>query len=253
MNKLPISIGILAWNSGQTLVDTILTYQEHGLFDIVNDVTVLFQEFTDEDKEIIDRFQLSAIGLKENVGIGKAFSFLAKIAQSDNILLLEHDWHLIENQEVTRNRLISGIKLLDSDVHCVRYRHREHPGYPHFSFKYRGVELQYYDEEIECTSPHLLDAIHWTEKPDEKFFGYISKHNDYYVSTARYANWTNNPCMYKKDFYLSIVPEFAGEHIELEANISRWWAKQSFRVAHGEGLFKHVDRKKYGDNELYSV
>jgi hypothetical protein len=59
--------------------------------------------------------------------------------------------------------------------------------------------------------------------------------------------------MYKKDFYLSIVPEFAGEHIELEANISRWWAKQSFRVAHGEGLFKHVDRKKYGNNEINNI
>jgi len=28
MNKLPISIGILAWKSGQTLVDTLETYYE---------------------------------------------------------------------------------------------------------------------------------------------------------------------------------------------------------------------------------
>jgi hypothetical protein len=250
MDKLPISVGILAWNSGQTLIDTLETYKENGLFDIVNDVTIFFQEFTDFDKEIAEKFQIPAIGIKENVGIGKAFTFLANIAKSENVLLLEHDWQLIEPIEIVRERLISGIKLLDSDVQCVRYRHRKHPGYPHFSFQYIGRELDYYDKEIECTSPHLLDSIHWLENPDEKFFGYISKYKDYYVSTSRYANWTNNPCMYKKEFYIKIVPEFAGEYIDLEGNISKWWARQSFRVAHGEGLFKHVDTKKYGNPEI---
>ena len=32
---------------------------------------------------------------------------------------------------------------------------------PHCSFKYQGRELDYYDKEIECTSPHLLDSVHW--------------------------------------------------------------------------------------------
>ena len=48
MEKLPISIGILAWNSGQVLVDTLTTYHQNGLFDMVNDVTILFQEVTSE-------------------------------------------------------------------------------------------------------------------------------------------------------------------------------------------------------------
>ena len=56
MNKLPISIGILAWNSGQVLVDTLTTYYENGLFDMVNDVTILFQEVTPQDMEIARHF-----------------------------------------------------------------------------------------------------------------------------------------------------------------------------------------------------
>ena len=27
----------------------------------------------------------------------------------------------------------------------------------------------------------------------------------------------------------------------LEGNISKWWAKQTYKVAHGEGLFTHID------------
>jgi hypothetical protein len=50
-NKLPISIGILAWNSGQVLVDTLTTYYENGLFNMVNDITILFQEVTKEEYE----------------------------------------------------------------------------------------------------------------------------------------------------------------------------------------------------------
>ena len=58
MKKLPISIGVLAWNSGQTLIDTLTTYYENGLLDIVNDTTILFQEFNEIDFQISKHFQL---------------------------------------------------------------------------------------------------------------------------------------------------------------------------------------------------
>ena len=160
-------------------------------------------------------------------------------------MILEHDWKLIESKETTSKRLKSGIDLLNNGFSAVRYRHRIDPGNPHFSFKYRGRELDYYDEEIECTSPHLLDSVHWCD-PDKKFSDKIQKEGEYFVTTSRWGNWTNNPTLYKKDFYLKTVEQFAGEGIALEGNISKWWAKQDFKVAHGEGLFKHLDEGKYG-------
>jgi hypothetical protein len=51
--------------------------------------------------------------------------------------------------------------------------------------------------------------------------------------------------MYKKQFYLDTVTPFVGEGIDLEGKISKWWCEQNYYVAHGEGLFKHLDRKKY--------
>jgi hypothetical protein len=244
MNKLPISIGILSWNSGQTLIDTLFTYHKNGLFDIVNDVTILFQQINDTDIQIADHFNLPYIGLNQNVGIGNGFILLTDSCKTENVLVLEHDWQLIESKETTHNRLQSGIQLLDNGFHAVRYRHRKEPGYPHFSFRHKGNELGYYDDEIGCTSPHLLDSLHWLDS-SESFPDKIGKEGEYFTTTSRWGNWTNNPTLYKKEFYINTVKPFAGDGIQLEGNISKWWSQQQFKVAHGEGLFSHVDKVKY--------
>lgn len=245
MEKLPLSIGILSWKSGQVLVNTLQTYFEREFLHQVNDVTILFQEFSEQDKQIAEHFNIPYIGLKENIGIGQGFIQLTENAQTDNVLVLEHDWKLIEDNETTNKRIRSGIELLENGYHCIRYRHRKNPGFPHFSFKYRGRELDYYDKEIEATSPHLLDSVHWTD-PSEQFSDKIQKEGEYFVTTSRWGNWTNNPCLYKKNFYLETVKPFAGSGIALEGNISKWWAKQTYKVAQGEGLFHHLDEGKFG-------
>ena len=245
MEKLPISIGILSWRSEQVLIDTLTTYYQNGLFDLVEDINILFQEFNEFDFQIGKHFGLNIIGMNDNIGIGKGFIKLTENAKTDNILILEHDWHLIEDSNITYKRLKEGLNLLNKGYSAIRYRHRENPGYPHFSFKHKGNELNYYDPEIECTSPHLLDSVHWCD-PSVEFPDKIQQDGEYFVSTSRWGNWTNNPCLYKKDFYLDVVKPFAGDGIALEGNISRWWAQQNYKVAHGEGLFKHVDLVKYG-------
>jgi hypothetical protein len=245
INKLPISIGILAWNSGQVLVDTLTTYYINGLLDMVNDVTILFQEVSEQDKQIANHFSISYIGLNENIGIGKAFKRLTENAQTDYVLILEHDWNLIENRETTYDILYNSYKSLEEGFDVIRLRHRKDPGYPHFSFQYEGRELEYYDDWHECTSPHLLDSIHWCE-PDIEFPNYIKKTGDIFHTTSRYGNWTNNPCLYKKEFYLNTIEPFMGEGIDLERKIAYWWSRQNFKVGHNEGLFKHNDWEKYG-------
>ena len=66
--------------------------------------------------------------------------------------------------------------------------------------------MDYYDKEIEVTSPHLLDSVHWCN-PAEKFPQHIKREGEYFITTSRYGNWTNNPCLYKKDFYLETVKQ----------------------------------------------
>ena len=245
MEKLPISIGILSWHSGQVLVDTLTTYYENGLFDMVNDVTILFQEFNEQDYQIAKHFGLNVIGMNSNIGIGKAFIKLTENAQSEYVLVLEHDWNLIEDKETTYNTLKRSYQAIEMGLDVVHLRHRKNPGFPHFSFRHQGNELTYYDEEIGATSPHLLDSVHWLD-PAVEFPDKINKSEDMFWTTSRYGNWTNNPCLYKKEFYLNVIEPFMGEGIDLERKIAYWWPRQNFKVGHNEGLFKHNDWAKYG-------
>ena len=253
LEKIELSVGILAWKSGQTLVDTLMSYAQGEFLESVNDVTILFQEVSDDDRLTADFFGIPYIGLEENIGIGEGFIKLTEQAQTDNVLILEHDWQLVEDKETTIKRLQEGINLLNNGFHAVKYRHRRNPGYPLFTYKHHGKELEYYDETIGYSSPHLLDCIHWVHHPEVKFKEYISKSGEWFTTTSRYANWTNNPTIYKKQFYLDIVKPFAGKGAELEINISRWWAEQNFQVAQGEGLFTHEDSAKYANTPLYEL
>ena len=246
--KLNLSIGILSWKTHSILINTLESYRKLGLLDIIPDIKILFQEICDEDKRIANDFNIKYIGLSYNIGIGKGFLTLAENAEYENVLLLENDWVLIENQINTILRLKNGIKLLDNNnINVIRYRHREHPGHPLFTFNpYKDNELNIYDAEIDAISPHLLDCIHWVADPDQKFSDKITKIDDYFITTSKWANWTNNPCMYKTSFYLSHIPNFAGNGIDLEGKIGKWWNRQNFYVAQGSGLFTHRDIVKYG-------
>jgi hypothetical protein len=42
---------------------------------------------------------------------------------------------------------------------------------------------------------------------------------------------------------------FSYEEKHLEPSISKWWASQEYKVAWGEGLFKHVDYDKWSPKE----
>ena len=250
MKKLPLSIGILAWNSGQTLVNTLTSYYYSGLLSLTDDIKLFFQEFNDDDRRIAEHFKIDYIPSKTNIGIGKAFIELVKSAKHENFLILEHDWKLIENPETTFNRLKNGIEFLDRGTSTIRFRHRKEPGYPHFSEKYMNVGWDYIDPWIETKSSHLLDCIHWIENPEQQFPKKISKVDflgeNYYVADSEVSNWTNNPGLFKTEFFQQILTQFPGEGIDLEKNISYWWARQNFTCAHGEGLFKHEDLAKYG-------
>ena len=137
MEKLPISIGILAWNSGQTLVNTLHSYFEREFLHQINDVCILFQEASEQDKQIAEHFGIPYIALDNNIGIGQGFIQLTEQAKTDNVLVLEHDWKLIEDKETARVRLKSGVDMLNKGYSCIRYRHRANPGHPHFSFQYQ--------------------------------------------------------------------------------------------------------------------
>ena len=244
MNLLPISICILSWNNRISLSNSLKSYKKNGLLDITDDVTILFQQVSKEDVDLANRYGVKYIGEKNNIGIGKGIIKLLENTKHQHVLFLEQDFELLENKENTYYQLSKGLEFIKKGYHVVRYRHRKKPGYPLFSLMHKGKELEYYDDWHKVTSPHLLESIHWLD-PAESFPDKIQKDGDFFITTSRWANWTNNPFLLNKEFYLKTLTPFAGEGVHFERNIAPWWVQQNFKIAQGEGLFTHNDLKKY--------
>lgn len=251
MEKLPISIGILGWNSNNSsLPNTLFSYLRNEFLEVSDDITIFFQEFKEEDKKLADYFNLKYIESDTNVGIAKAFYSLVNNAKYENFLILEHDWYLQENAETVLKRMKSAIKMLNDGYDCIKMRSMLRPGFTDFSvIRYMDNPLSYFDEELQLPYPHLLDACHVFKNIHETYPNEIQQVFDgdcmYYTSSSRYGNYTNNPCIYKTKFFKEILEKFLGEKDSLEGLISRWWAHQNFKVAHSEGLFTHFDVVKY--------
>ena len=171
---LPISICILSWKNEVTLENTLKSYQKNGFLKISDDITILFQEVSDKDKKIANKYGIKYIGLQENIGIGKGIIQLLKNAKYEPVLFLENDWELIESQEETQHQVSEGLQLLNEGYDVVRYRHRKNPGHPLHSLKHKGNELTYYDDWHKVTSPHLLESLHWLD-PAKEFPDKIQK------------------------------------------------------------------------------
>lgn len=239
MVKLNISIGILSWKSPLTIINTLESYKNSGLLSIVKDVKIFFQEGTDTDRDIAKMYKVDAIISEYNAGIGKGLTMLAQSALTPNILLLENDWVCIEKVDVVYEQLSCGLELLNQKkADMIKYRHRYTPGNPLYTVQYMGEEMR--------SPKHLFDCVHWLEDPDKKFPDIISKdiYTNFYLCNSKYANHTNNPTMYKTNFYLKNISPFSGEGVDLEGKIDGWWQEQNFTVAHGHGLFTHhrIDR-----------
>jgi FkbM family methyltransferase len=86
---------------------------------------------------------------------------------------------------------------------------------------------------------HLLDCVHWLTDPDKKFPQYIkSIVPGWYITSAQYANWTNNPHMIRTDWANDVLLPRLGDK-DIELSLQKWWGKTAFVVAQGEGLFTH--------------
>jgi len=246
MNKLPIGLGILSWRSDKSIKNTLSSLSRNGLLEICSESRIFFQQTRNSDLRLASRYKLDVISSNENIGIGKAFLELAESFNEPYIILLEHDWQLVENLNQTYAQLKNALDLIERGCNCVRLRHRYKYGEPHYSVgKYREKELDYYDDWIELYHPHLIDTLHWIERPDLKWPEKIQKNGEFFICDSRYANWTNNPCLMERQFFIDSINNFVGDGIDLERNISFWWARQNFRVAQGEGLFMHNDKDKY--------
>lgn len=249
-----LAIGMVSWGAPATLWKTLASYRSHGLLDLADDFTIYFNERTAIDTHIARHFSVNAIGSPENVGIGRALAALVARSGCDCFLFLENDWELVEDAVVAQARLSRALELLRGDrVDVVKLRHRHRHGEPLFHEHYKGREE---------SAPHfLLDTVHWLDDPAARFPDRIRKEHldgdDWFFASARFSNFTNNPCLYRTAFIRDrILPYAGGGGTDLERAMNAWWLDcDSIRVCQSSGLFMHsrIDRGHPGLAWLHTL
>lgn len=224
-----MTIAVLSWGARKTLRNTLNSYKSLGLNELDDERIIFFQEITDEDRKIAGEYGYQAEGSPINVGIANGYKSLVAHATGDLFLFLENDWELIENPRILFD---AGERLRNLVVDVVKLRHRTNPGAPLWSRIYEGNELSDRGQRF------LLDSLHWSQDP-RTFLGLIDKQEEWYITTSQFANWTNNPTMFRTEWLREqIIPRMGT--IDVEIDIQPWWEQQKFIVAqHEVGLFTH--------------
>lgn len=222
-----MTLAILSWAATKTLVNSLESYKKYGLDTLDDDKVIFFQEYTKEDKAIAKDYGYDSIGSPENIGIAEAYKLLVAYASGDLFLFLENDWELIE---FPHKQIQDAEFLLQSGVIDVaKFRHRTNPGEPLWSRQYKDNPY---------SGPHhLLDSVHYMDHPDTDLLGHIRKEGMWYWTEAYWANWTNNPTMFRTEWLREqIIPRMEGD---IEIALQTWWQEQDFIVAQSDGLFTH--------------
>ncbi len=256
--KFPITCCIMSWRSPKTLEATLQTYLHQNLFDYMDEVIVLFQEISDDDRALAEKYNLNYVSTQENIGIYAGMKLLGETAHNDHVLLLENDCVLIEPQAVVLVELDRALSMLMSrEVDVYRLRHRWHPGEKFDTIKkfkkyhvgwaswVRSLFRPFKRRHLIGTAPYVFQEI--TNITYQK---YVQRQilGDYIIDSA-VLPWTNQSVMCRRDFLLNRVLPYVEKNpsrrmlngfqdVERALNC-RWWRRQNFKIGLGLGLFSH--------------
>ncbi len=256
--KLPVSVAVFTHRKAAVLCNTLLSYKKGGLLDVVEEAAVYCNEATALDEAVCGGIPIRFVSRPDCNSLAVAQNQAATESSSEYILFLEDDFFLLSGEESTRRILEEALSVLSvsQDVEAVRLRHRQRPGHPLYPSWFMGAE----DEGDLRKRGHLLDCVHWYPRPEvEVPQVQVSKvpglADDWYVASHRNACYTNNPCLYRRDWWLThILPINRGPAADNEKLLGEpWMAMEPFFVAQGPGLFSHWDFVKHMEHTMADV
>lgn len=260
-----VGVGILSWRGYDSLRAALASYARADFFGLFNEKLLFLPEIESVGEEVARAFGIPCAGSAENLGILGGFQALAAAMTSDYVLLLENDFSLIEDRESAAAQLFRGVAALESgEADVFRFRHRYQPGVP---FQLSKV-MAYWPPEGASFVDRAVAALRRAVRPGkarrfsgstvfyredgaERFPRDVTRTGagDFLVS-SRVLNWSNNPFLIRRDFFLNTIIPAALERmgrrlvngfptIEIELN-DPWWRAQDFRIGIANpGLFTH--------------
>lgn len=266
----PISVIILFHREYATLNSTLRTWEDNGLIQYMNELIIFMNGMTTFEKdEFFDKLprlksllwkntDITLLNSEANIPLGSAIGNCTQEARNELVLLLEKDWALVESGTELRQTLSSSVSLLQNGVaDVVRLRHRHKPGIPDFARVYtEGHEAS----ALISNKPTVCNFHGWISNLDEVYpeiFTNCSESNadsKTWCTTSEYCEWTNNPVMFKKSFYINSLlvpyqtywndlrksdPNAREPLFENWARYDSNWTTSQYVIALPKGLFQH--------------
>lgn len=275
-NKLGVSlgVGILSWKSHKTLEKSLQSYEKIGFKDLFDDVKIIFQEISEDDKKLAEKYGYDYVGTEKNLGIQEGHRLIHENLNTDYILVLENDNPIIESRKITETILENSINLLEENkIDVMRLRHRWqfgegfslekyltcfnitklHEKYIKSDLDLKGVSsLVRFFNNLFRPSKALRIAgygLYFEKEPQKVFPKYVEKiGEEIYSVSSEIMNWTNQSVLLKKTFYGELLnyayanptKRTANGFQDLEKPLnSKWWRNQNFKVGICDGLFTH--------------
>ena len=129
MEKLPVSVGILSFKAHKTIEKTLNQYGD--FLSYFKEAKVFFQCFSEQDKEIAEKYGIDYESRPDNVGIQGGMRWVAENLNSDYILYMENDFQLLPDIPTALNEIKKALQLVENQkADIVRLRSRFQAGEP---------------------------------------------------------------------------------------------------------------------------
>lgn len=273
LSRNGIGASIISWRSWNTLENTLTSYRDAGLFDLVDKTIIYFQDLCDRDIEIAERFGVSYTG-GINCGIADGMRNAANHLGTDYVLFLQNDCPAIVSRDEIEDQLTLAVDYLESGrINVMRFQSRLYPGVGYsdivnYLLYYRPVAPE---PEVDISGltrtswqrwirriakPYNLHRMKgrglYVEKYPEKLFpDAIKKTEDgVWIGDSSCMDWTDQSVLCKRIFFTDILMPYVDAHPSSSSTHNgfqcpeppldcRWWRRQHFKIGQGPGIFTH--------------
>ena len=271
-SRASTGINIVSWRSWNTLEKTLASYRDAGLFEVVDKVVLYFQDLSDRDREIAERFGVPYTG-GPNCGIADGMRNGANYLGTDYVLFLENDCPVIASHEDIKQQLSLALDYLEMGrIDVMRFRSRLFPGEAFAAVK---KYLRYYrpvspEPEVDVAGfavpdwqrtlrrifkPHNLHLMKgrglYVEKFPERLYPDVFEKTEdgIWIGDSSCMDWTNQSVLCGRKFFTDVLMPYVDAHPSARTSNGfqsperplncRWWRRQHFKIGQGAGLFTH--------------
>ena len=129
---MDFTIGYLSWKKHTILEKTLSSHKDNGLLDIIpkENRIIFFQEISDNDKMIAEKYQCNYFGDDQNIGILNAYIKLVEKCKTKYFIFCENDFILL-NKDYDLKKTFDDIrKILSLDEFGqVKLSNYKNPGF----------------------------------------------------------------------------------------------------------------------------